>query len=88
LVAILVVLLVVVYSVMLMFVARPYLIPSEAMAPTLHGCSGCVSDHIIVDKFTYRSSSPQLGDVIVFKAPPAWNVGYKSIRSHPTAGFG
>ena len=28
---------------------------------------------------------PQPGDVIVFKGPPPWNIGYKSIRSHNTA---
>jgi signal peptidase I len=74
--AILVVLLVVLYTLMLTFVARSYLIPSEAMAPTVQ-----VGDHIIVDKLTYRFRSPQPGDVIVFKGPPNWNVGYKSIRS-------
>jgi signal peptidase I len=71
----------VLYYVMLTFVARPYLIPSESMEPTLHGCSGCVGDRIIVDKVTYRFSTPQPGDVIVFKGPPNWNAGYKSIRS-------
>ncbi|UQX09763.1 signal peptidase I [Candidatus Mycobacterium methanotrophicum] len=75
----------VLYYVMLTFVARPYLIPSESMEPTLHGCSGCVGDRIMVDKLTYRFGSPQPGDVIVFKGPPSWNVGYKSIRSHDTA---
>jgi len=64
--------LVVLYFVMVMFVARLYLIPSEAMEPTLHGCSGCADDHLIVDKLTYRFSPPKPGDVIVFKAPPAW----------------
>lgn len=70
------------YYVMLTFVARPYLIPSESMEPTLHGCSGCVGDRIMVDKITYRFSSPQPGDVIVFKGPPSWNTMYKSIRSN------
>ena len=37
----------VLYYVMLTFVARPYLIPSESMEPTLHGCSGCVGDRIM-----------------------------------------
>jgi signal peptidase I len=69
------------YYVMLTFVARPYLIPSESMEPTLHGCSGCVGDRILVDKLSYRFGSPRPGDVIVFKGPPSWNVGYKSIRS-------
>jgi signal peptidase I len=79
--AILVTIAVVLYYVMLTFVARPYLIPSESMEPTLHGCNGCVGDRIMVDKLTYRFSSPEPGDVIVFKGPPNWNVGYKSIRS-------
>ena len=69
------------YYVMLTFVARPYLIPSESMEPTLHGCKGCVGDRIMVDKITYRLGAPEPGDVIVFKGPPNWNVGYKSIRS-------
>ena len=71
----------VLYYVMLTFVARPYLIPSESMEPTLHGCTGCTGDRIMVDKVTYRFTSPEPGDVVVFKGPPAWNIGYKSIRS-------
>jgi signal peptidase I len=83
---------VVLYYVMLTFIARPYLIPSESMEPTLHGCSTCVGDRIMVDKLSYAClpftdrqtcfSSPKPGDVIVFKGPPSWNIGYKSIRSH------
>lgn len=76
---------VVLYYVMLTFIARPYLIPSESMEPTLHGCTGCVGDRIMVDKVTFDFSSPQPGDVVVFKGPPNWNVGYKSIRSDNTA---
>jgi signal peptidase I len=93
--AILAAIAVLLYYVMLTFVARPYLIPSESMEPTLHGCSGCVGDRILVDKlsyacvpFTHRGwclGSPRPGDVIVFKGPPAWDVGYKSIRSHNAA---
>ena len=75
----------VLYYVMLTFVARPYLIPSESMEPTLHGCNGCIGDRIMVDKLTYRFGSPEPGDVIVFKGPPNWNIGYKSIRSKNTA---
>ncbi len=75
-VAILVVLLVVLYTLMLTFVARSYLIPSESMAPTVQA-----GDHIFVDKLTYRVSSPQPGDVIVFEGPPNWNANYRSIRS-------
>jgi signal peptidase I len=82
---ILVVIAVLLYYVMLTFVARPYLIPSESMEPTLHGCTGCVGDRIMVDKLSYRFGSPTPGDVVVFKGPPSWNIGYKSIRSHNPA---
>ncbi|MDR3662699.1 MAG: signal peptidase I [Mycobacterium sp.] len=83
--AILVVIAVLLYYVVLTFVARPYLIPSESMEPTLHGCTGCVGDRIMVDKMVYRFSEPEPGDVVVFKGPPNWNIGYKSIRSsNPT----
>ncbi|MGH3636005.1 signal peptidase I [Mycobacterium sp.] len=82
--AILVAIAVVLYYVTLTFVARPYLIPSESMEPTLQGSHG-VGDRIMVDKVTYRFGSPRPGDVIVFKGPPSWNVGYKSIRSDNTA---
>ncbi len=70
------------YYVMLTFVARPYLIPSESMEPTLHGCSGCVGDRIMVDKVSYRFGEPQPGDVVVFRGPPSWSLAYQSIRSH------
>jgi signal peptidase I len=56
-------------------VVRSYVIPSEAMAPTLQSCDGCANDRIVVEKLTYRFGSPQPGDVVVFKTPPAWNVG-------------
>lgn len=75
----------VLYYFTLTFVARPYLIPSESMEPTLHGCSGCVGDRIMVDKISFRFGSPQPGDVIVFRGPSSWNMGYKSIRSNNTA---
>lgn len=79
--AILITIALVLYYVMLTFIARPYLIPSESMEPTLHGCNGCVGDRIMVDKLSYRFTSPEPGDVVVFKGPPNWSVGYKSIRS-------
>jgi len=83
--ALLITIAVVLYYVMLTFVARPYLIPSESMEPTLHGCAGCTGDRIMVDKVSYRFGTPEPGDVIVFKGPPNWNIGYKSIRSKNAA---
>lgn len=64
------------------FVGRVYLIPSESMEPTLHGCDGCTGDRIVVDKISYRFGEPLRGDVVVFRAPTSsWNVGYSSTRS-------
>jgi signal peptidase I len=73
------------YYLVLTFVARPYLIPSESMEPTLHGCPTCVGDRIMVDKISYRFGSPHPGDVVVFKGPPNWNFNYRSIRSQNAA---
>lgn len=58
------------------FVGRLYLIPSSSMEPTLHGCTGCVGDRIVVEKITYRFSDPKPGDVIVFEGTPSWNASF------------
>jgi len=46
------------------FLFQPFYIPSGSMEPTL-----TKGDRIIVSKINYRLSSPQRGDVIVFKYP-------------------
>lgn len=63
------------------FIARVYLIPSESMEPTLHGCNGCTGDRIVVEKLSYDFGDPNPGDVVVFLGPPSWSNDYKSIRS-------
>ncbi|WP_416045754.1 signal peptidase I [Mycobacteroides franklinii] len=75
----------VLYCITQNFIARPYLIPSESMEPTLHGCRGCTGDRIMVDKVVFRLSDPEPGEVVVFKGPQEWNGNYKSIRSSNTA---
>jgi signal peptidase I len=54
------------------FLARVYVIPSQSMELTLHGCTGCQDDRVLVDKLSYRFSSPQPGNVVVFRGPPSW----------------
>ncbi len=54
------------------FVAKVYVIPSGSMETTLHGCTGCNNDRVLVDKVTYRFSDPQPGDVVVFRGPDGW----------------
>lgn len=66
------------------FLVRMYMIPSQSMEPTLHGCTGCVGDRILVDKVTYRIHDPEPGDVVVFKGTDSWNTHYTSARSSNT----
>lgn len=65
------------------FLARVYVIPSASMEPTLHGCSGCTNDRVLVDKLTYRMRDPRPGDVVVFRGPGSWgsNAEFSSPRS-------
>ncbi|MBF6327487.1 signal peptidase I [Nocardia transvalensis] len=64
------------------FIGRPYVIPSESMEPTLHGCYGCTGDRIFAEKIESYWSDPQPGDVVVFAAPTeSWNSDYRSVRS-------
>lgn len=46
------------------FVVQAFKIPSGSMLQTLQ-----VGDHILVNKFLYRFTDPQHGDIIVFKYP-------------------
>ncbi|WP_211223819.1 signal peptidase I [Pseudonocardia asaccharolytica] len=54
------------------FIAKVYVIPSGSMETTLHGCTGCNNDRVLVDKVVYRFSDPQPGDVVVFRGPDSW----------------
>jgi signal peptidase I len=54
------------------FVARVYVIPSASMERTLHGCTGCENDRVLVDKLTYRFGDVEPGEVVVFRGPEAW----------------
>jgi signal peptidase I len=54
------------------FLAKVYVIPSGSMETTLHGCSDCTNDRVLVDKITYRFHDPRPGDVVVFRGPDGW----------------
>ncbi|WP_182542603.1 signal peptidase I [Halosaccharopolyspora lacisalsi] len=71
------------------FVARVYVIPSESMEDTLHGCENCTNDRILVDKITYRFTDPAPGDVVVFRGPDTWmpNELGSTEPSNPVSGF-
>ncbi len=55
------------------FLAKVYVIPSGSMETTLHGCTGCNNDRVLVDKLSYRFTEPAPGDVVVFRGPDSWS---------------
>lgn len=51
------------------FLVQAFFIPSASMEKTLHGCTGCSGDRVLVNKFIYHFRDPKPGEVVVFKAP-------------------
>lgn len=54
------------------FVVQPFYIPSDSMEKTLHGCTGCRGDRILVNKLIYDFRGPHPGDIVVFHDPKDW----------------
>lgn len=52
------------------YVIQTFYIPSGSMEPTLN-----IGDRILVFKLAYDFTSPAIGDVVVFKAPPTEHCG-------------
>ncbi|MDN5917932.1 MAG: signal peptidase I [Pseudonocardia sp.] len=55
------------------FVGKVFVIPSGSMETTLHGCTGCTNDRVLVDKVTYNFTDISPGDVVVFRGPDSWS---------------
>jgi signal peptidase I len=57
------------------WVVNPYRIPSSSMEPTLHcaapeiGCQAGRSDRVLANRFIYRFTDPERGDIVVFETP-------------------
>jgi signal peptidase I len=57
------------------WVVNPYRIPSSSMEPTLHcaggglGCTARFSDRVLANRFIYRFTDPDRGDIVVFETP-------------------
>jgi signal peptidase I len=66
------------------FVVQPFYIPSESMEKTLHGCTGCSGDRILVNKPIYDFRDPHPGDIVVFNAPHGWNDGSEPVSKPPS----
>ena len=49
-------------------IADSYYVPSSSMEPTLHGCEGCHNDRVLANKFIYRFTEPERGQIVVFRS--------------------
>jgi signal peptidase I len=54
------------------FFVQAFFIPSGSMEQTLHGCTGCTGDRVLVNKVPYWFGEPEPGDIVVFKGPVTW----------------
>jgi signal peptidase I len=54
------------------FFVQAFFIPSGSMEQTLHGCTGCTGDRVLVNKVPYWFGQPEPGDIVVFKGPDTW----------------
>lgn len=54
------------------FFVQAFFIPSGSMEQTLHGCTGCTGDRVLVNKMPYWFGEPEPGDIVVFKGPDTW----------------
>ncbi|MGY1829793.1 signal peptidase I [Geodermatophilus sp. SYSU D01180] len=54
------------------FLAQAFFIPSGSMEQTLHGCTGCTGDRVLVNKVPYWFGDPEPGDIVVFEGPDTW----------------
>jgi signal peptidase I len=55
------------------FFVQAFFIPSGSMEETLHGCTGCTGDRVLVNKVPYWFGEPEPGDIVVFKGPDTWS---------------
>jgi signal peptidase I len=54
------------------FFVQAFFIPSGSMEQTLHGCTGCTGDRVLVNKVPYWFGAPEPGEIVVFKGPDTW----------------
>lgn len=52
--------------VMKTFLLQAFFIPSGSMEKTLHGCTGCQGDRVLVNKLVYKFRDIHRGEIVVF----------------------
>ena len=60
------------------FIAEPRYIPSGSMLPELQ-----INDRLIIEKLTFKKSTPKRGDIVVFKSPFSFDKKLISLRTKP-----
>src|SRR5687767_3048326 len=68
------------------FFVQAFFIPSGSMEETLHGCTGCTGDRVLVNKVPYWFGEPEAGEIVVFKGPDTWTP--EVTVAEPTNWFG
>ena len=66
------------------FLIQAFFIPSGSMEPTLHGCSGCVADRVVVNKQTNVMGGVRRGDIVVFRDSDGWLRHFSSGAGQPS----
>jgi signal peptidase I len=54
------------------FLVQAFFIPSGSMEPTLHGCTGCLGDRVLVSKLFRHTGGIHRGDIVVFRDSAGW----------------
>jgi len=62
------------------FFVQAFFIPSGSMEPTLHGCSTCSGDRVLVNKLSTRVGHVQRGQIVVFRDPGGWLNEYQVVE--------
>ncbi|NMC35664.1 signal peptidase I [Candidatus Beckwithbacteria bacterium] len=61
----------VIFLVLYMFIFQPHQVKGQSMYPTLHN-----GEYLLTNKLTYRFREPEVGDIIVFRAPSHEELDY------------
>lgn len=79
------------------FLIQAFFIPSGSMERTLHGCTGCTGDRVLVNKVLYKVRDIHRGEIVVFNGegsfgsnndvqiPPPGNVVEQALRGLASA---
>jgi signal peptidase I len=57
-----------IFLILYLFIMQPHQVNGQSMDPTFHH-----AEYVMTDKLSYKFGTPQRGDVVVFRAPPAAN---------------